>query len=88
MEVHTVDSKGGQTSKLPSALGVNLTRKSEMKESSKAHAVPKLVVLEGKSIVSELSISIARWTSAKRLEDTEAMARRSAVRYPGVAAAQ
>ena len=42
MAVHSVDSKGGQMSKLPSALGTNLTRRSEMKESREMCAVPKL----------------------------------------------
>lgn len=69
MEVHTEDSKGGQLSKLPSALGTNLTRLSEMKESSKVYAVPKLDVLSRKSIVS---FAAARWRAAKRLEDTGA----------------
>lgn len=34
-------SKGGQMSKLPSALGTNLPKVSEMKESCEVYAVPK-----------------------------------------------
>lgn len=36
-----VSSKGGQMSKLPSALGTNLPKVSEMKESCEVYAVPK-----------------------------------------------
>jgi hypothetical protein len=36
-----VGSKGGQMSKLPSALGTNLLKESEMKESCEVYAVPK-----------------------------------------------
>lgn len=45
MEVQAGDGEGGQVSKLPSALGTNLTEVAEMKESSEVCAEPKLDVL-------------------------------------------
>lgn len=53
-----VDSKGGQMSKLPSALGTNLTKVSQTEETSEVYAVPKLVMR--KKINSVISTEIGQ----------------------------
>ena len=67
-------------SKLPSALGTNLTRVPEMKESSEVYAaVPKLDVLLQKSIVS-----LAHGKALARQHSTQRRRGCSSIKWPAV----